>query len=110
MQLDRSLDSNEASPVPCCCAMALIPSVPKLAHATVSNTARNSIDLLVWEPCHSYAVLCQECSTIVEMHHSYHMQVSSILQQQMVDDLLLVAVGTQHHDSHHKIVLEERLF
>ena len=43
-------------------------------------------------------------------HHSYHMQVSSILQQCMVDDLLLVATGTQHHGAHHKIVFEEKLF
>ena len=28
----------------------------------------------------------------------------------MVDDLLLVAVGTQHHGLHHKIVFEERMF
>ena len=46
----------------------------------------------------------------IEVHHSYRVQVSSILQQYMVDDLLLVAVGTQRHDSHHKTVLEGRLF
>ena len=38
------------------------------------------------------------------------MQVSSILQQNMVDDLLLVAIDTRHHDSHHEIVLEGKLF
>ena len=43
-------------------------------------------------------------------HRSCHMQVSSVLQQFLVDDLLLVAVGTQHHDSHHKTVFAERLF
>ena len=32
----------------------LVSSVPKLAYATVKNTVRNSIDRLVWEPCHSY--------------------------------------------------------
>ena len=38
------------------------------------------------------------------------MQVSSILQQCKEDVLLLVAIDTQHHGSHHKIVLEEKLF
>ena len=84
--------------------------VPKLAHGTVSNTVRSNIDQLVWKSYHRCVVLCQECSTIVEVHRSYHMQVSSILQQYVVDDLLLVAVGTQHHDSRHKTVFEERLF
>ena len=45
--------------------MALVSSVPKLAYATVKNTVPNSIDRLVWEPCHSYAVPCQERSTSV---------------------------------------------
>ena len=44
-----------------------------------------------------------------EMHHSCHMQVSSILQQCMDDDLLLVVGDTQHHGSHHRNVLEEKL-
>ena len=43
----------------------LVSSVPKLVYATVSNKARNSIDRVVWEPCNSSAVLCQECSTSV---------------------------------------------
>ena len=89
---------------------AFVPSVPELAHATVSNTVRGNIDQLVWEPCHNYAVPCQVCSTSVWGHSSCHMQVSSILQQYMVDDLLLVAIDTRHHDSHHKTVLEGRLF
>ena len=37
------------------------------------------------------------------------MQVSSILRQYKEDDLLLVVIDTQHHDSHRKTVLEERL-
>ena len=57
------------------------PSFPKLAHATASNTARNSIDRLVREPCHSYAVPCQGCSTSVGWHGSCQVQVSSVLQQ-----------------------------
>ena len=80
-------------------------SVPKLVHATVSNTTRSTIDQLVLESYHKCILLCQELCTIVEEHHSYHMQVSSIFQQYMVDDLLLVAVDIQHHDSHHKIVV-----
>ena len=87
-----------------------VSSVPEHAHATVLNTVRCNIDQLVWESYHKCVVPFQECSTIVEVHHSYHMQVSSILQMYMVDGLLLVAVGTQHHDSHHKTVLEEWLF
>ena len=55
-------------------------------------------------------VLCQECSTSVEEHHSCRVQVSSILQQWMVDDLLLMAIGAQHHGSHHKIVLQKSCF
>ena len=38
------------------------------------------------------------------------MQVSPVLQQYMVDDLLLVAIDRRHHDSNHKIVLEGKLF
>ena len=45
-----------------------------------------------------------------EGHHSRRMQVSSILQQCQEDDLLLVEVDTQHHGSHHRIVLEEQPF
>ena len=88
----------------------LVSSVPKLAHATADNTVRNSIDRLVWESYHKCVVLCQECSTSVGRHRSCHMQVSSVLQQYVVDDLLLVAIDIRHHDSHHKTVLEERLF
>ena len=88
----------------------LVSSVPKLAYATAKNTVRNSIDRLVWEQCQSYAVLCRECSTSVWGHHSCHMQVSSVLQQCMVDDLLLVAIDIPHHDSDHRIVLEGGLF
>ena len=55
-----------------------VPSVPELAHATVSNTVRSSIDRLVWEPCRSYAVPCQGYSTSVGRHCSHHTQVSSI--------------------------------
>ena len=45
-----------------------------------------------------------------EEHRSCHLQISSVLQQYLVDDLLLVAIDTRHHDSYHKTVLEERLF
>ena len=83
---------------------------PCLVHVTAENTVRNSIDQLVWEPCHSDAVLRLECSTSVWWRRSCPMQVSSVLQQHMVDDLLLVAIDIRHHDSHHKIVLEGRLF
>ena len=34
------------------------------------------------------------------------MQVSSVTLQYMVDDLLLVAIDSRHHHSHHNIVLE----
>ena len=84
-------------------------NVEGFAHATVEKTPRNSIDQLVWEPCHNYTVLCQACSTSVEVHHSCQKQVSIVLQQQKKDDLLLVEIDTQHHDSHHKTVFERRL-
>ena len=45
-----------------------------------------------------------------EEHRSCHLQDSSVLQQKMADDLLLVAIDTRHHDSHHKTALQERLF
>ena len=38
------------------------------------------------------------------------MPVSSVLQQYLVDDLLLVAIDIRHHNSHRKIVLERKLF
>ena len=88
---------------------SFVSRVPKIAHATALNTARNTIDQLVWEPCHNYTMPCQGCSTRVGKHHSCHMQVSSNLQQCMEDDLLLVAIDAQHHGSHHKTVLEEKL-
>ena len=87
----------------------LVSSVPKLVYATASNLVRSNIDQLVWESYHKCVVLSQECSTKVEVHHSYQKLVSSILQQCVVDDLRLVAVGTQHHDSRHKTFLEKRL-
>ena len=40
----------------------------------VLNTARSSIEQIVWEPCKRYAVTCQEYSTNVEEHRSCHMQ------------------------------------
>ena len=43
------------------------------------NTARNTIDQLVWEPCHNYTVPCKGRSTSVGRHHSCHMQVSAIV-------------------------------
>ena len=82
----------------------------RFAHATVPSATRNSIDQLAWEPCDNYTVLCQGYSTTVGEHHSCRMQVSSILQQCKEDDLLLVAIDTQRHSSHHKIVLEEKPF
>ena len=45
----------------------------------------------------------------VEEHHSCHMQVSSIMQQCEEDGLLLLAIDTQHHDSHHWTVREGKL-
>ena len=68
----------------------------------------NSIEQLAWEPCHNFTVL-QRCSTSVEGHPSCRMQVSSALQQGKEDDLLLVEIDTQHHDSHHKTVIVGRL-
>ena len=47
----------------------IVPSIPELAHATVSNTVRSNIDHLLWEPCHNHTVPCQGCSTSVEVHH-----------------------------------------
>ena len=38
------------------------------------------------------------------------MQVFSVLQQYLVDDLLLVVIDIRHHDSHQKIFFERRLF
>ena len=87
-----------------------LPSLSKFAHAAMSNTVRSNIGQLVLESYHNYTVLCQECSTSVEEHHSCRVQVSSILQQWMVDDLLLMAIGAQHHGSHHKIVLQKSCF
>ena len=73
------------------------------------STTRNSIDQIAWEPRHNYTVLCQGCSTSVGRHHACRVQVSSVLQQCKEDDLLLVAIDTQHHSSHHKTVLEGKL-
>ena len=77
---------------------------------TVLSTTLNSIDQLAWEPCHNYTVLCQGYYTSVEGHHSCRMQVSSVSEQCMEDVLLLVEADTQRHGSHHKTVLEEKLF
>ena len=77
-----------------------VSSVPKLAYATGKNAARKSIDLLVWEPMPQLRSALSRMFTGVGKHRSCHMQISSILQQQMVDVLLLVAVDTRHHDSH----------
>ena len=40
--------------------------------------------------------------------HSCGVQVSSVLQQCMEDDLLLVTIDTQHHGSRHENVLGEK--
>ena len=40
--------------------------VSRFAHATVLSTTRNSIDQLVWDPCHAYTVLCRGFSTSVD--------------------------------------------
>ena len=37
-------------------------------------------------------------------HRSNHMQVSSVLQQHFLDDLLLVAIDIRKHDSHRETV------
>ena len=73
------------------------------------STTHNNNAKIVSEPYHNYRVLCPECSTSVEGHHSCHKQAFSILQRYEEDDLLLVAIGTQHHDSHHKTVLARKL-
>ena len=41
---------------------SFVSKVPKFAHATSLSTAPNSMDQLVWEPCHRYTVPCQGCS------------------------------------------------
>ena len=53
-----------------------IPSVPELAHATVSNTFRSNVSI-GWCGNHTISALvsCQESSTSVEVHHSYHTQI-----------------------------------
>ena len=79
-----------------------------LAHATVSNTARNSVDRLVWEPCHSYAVPCQGYSTSVG--GASFMPHAGIFSPTATFGGFLVASDTRHHGSHHKTALEERLF
>ena len=88
----------------------LVSSVLQLVCATAGKTVRNSIGRLVCEPCRGYAVVRQECSTSVWRHRSCHMQVSSVLQQYMVDDLLQVAIDIRLLYSHQKIVFEGRLF
>ena len=73
----------------------LVSKVSKLVYATVKNTIRNKIYLLVW--CHTInacVVLCQEFSNIVEVHHSHNLQVLIHLQQYVVDDVLPVTFDT----------------
>ena len=64
--------------------------------------------------CGNHAITTQsflkEVPPSVGGHHSCHMQVSSVMQQCEEDDLLLVAIDTRHHGSHHKTALEDRLF
>ena len=98
-QMQHLLLSAHAVWLRCCLYRSTVYSSigSRFAHATVLSTTRNSIDQLVWVPCHCYAVLCQRYSTNVWGHHSCHMQVSSILQQCSEDVLLLVEVDTQHH-------------
>ena len=74
------------------------------SHVWVEYNTFN-IGQLVWESCNSYAVPCQECSNSVEEYHSCHKQVSVVLQRYKEDDMLLVAIDTKHHDTHHKTVL-----
>ena len=111
-QIHHLLLSAHAVSLRCCLYRSTMCNffVSRLAHATALSTIHNSIYQVAWEPCHNYTGSCQRCSTSVGWHHSCHKQVSSILQQCMVDDLVLVVVDTQHHGSHHKIVLEEILF
>ena len=96
--------------VACIMPLCSVIFVSRFAHATVLSRTRNSIDQLAWETWHNYTVPCQRYPTSVWEHHSCHMQVSSILQQCMEDDLVLVVGDIQHHGSHHKIVLEGKLF
>ena len=96
--------------VACIMPLCSVIFVSRFAHATVLSRTRNSIDQLAWETCHNYTVPCQRYPTSVWEPHSCHMQVSSILQQCMEDDLVLVVGDIQHHGSHHKIVLEGKLF
>ena len=73
------------------------------------STTHINIGQLAWESYQNYTVLCSDCSTSVEGHLSCHKQVSSILQQYKEDELLLVAMDTQYHDSHYKTVHEREL-
>ena len=102
---DRSRDSVNASFVRSAVRWPLVSSVPKLAHATVKNTQQHRSA----RGNHAIATQCL-VKNVPSGHLSCHMQVSSVLQQYMVGDLLLVAIDIRHHDSHHKIVLEEKLF
>ena len=45
----------------------------------------------------------------IEGHHSYNKKVSSILQESQEDDLLLMSIDTQYHDSFHRIDLQRNL-
>ena len=83
--------------------------VPKLAHATVLSTARNTIDQLVWEPCHTTQCLVKDVPPasggIIHAICRFLQSCRNVWRS----DLLLVAIDTQHHSSHHKTVLEEKL-
>ena len=57
-----SRESVSASFVPCCCAMVLCPQCFQV-RLRDKNTARGSVDRLVWKPNKNFAVPCQGCST-----------------------------------------------
>ena len=67
---DRSRDSKKASVL--LCDGPLFPVFPNLLTRLSRIQHVNSIRRLVWEPCHSYEMPCQECSTSVGRHRSCH--------------------------------------
>ena len=84
---------------------SLVSRVPKFAHATVLNTARNNMGR------HAKATQCLVKDVPPASGGIVHAicRFSSIWQQCMEEELRLVAIDKQHHGSHHKTVLEERL-
>ena len=94
---DCSCDQWRRLFVSFCCATVPCPKCSGVRLHDCRILVRSSIDQLAWESYDKCVVLCQESSTNVEVHHSYHTQVSSILQQNMVYDLLSVAHNITIH-------------